>query len=43
MPRGARWYVADVVLEHVIGGDPRNVVHVNRLWISARSADEAYE
>src|SRR5262249_20055632 len=38
-----RWYVADVVLEHRIDGDPENVVHVNTHLVEAGSPDEAYE
>jgi hypothetical protein len=40
--KDARWYLADVILEHVIEGDPRNVVHVNTLLIEAESPEEAY-
>jgi hypothetical protein len=42
IPKGARWYLADVVLEHVIEGDRRNVVHVNTHLIEAASPEEAY-
>ncbi|MHB1557241.1 MAG: DUF4288 domain-containing protein [Isosphaeraceae bacterium] len=43
IPAGARWYLADIVLEHVIEGDPRNVVHVNTHLVEAESPGEAYE
>lgn len=43
IPEGARWYLADIVLEHVIEDDPRNVVHVNTHLVEAGSSDEAYE
>jgi hypothetical protein len=43
MPKDARWYLADVVLEHTIEGDPRNVVHVNMHLIEADSPEQAYE
>jgi hypothetical protein len=43
IPKDARWYLADVVLEHTIGGDSRNVVHVNTHLIEADSPDRAYE
>lgn len=38
----ARWRLADVVMEFVIEGEPRNVVHVNTHLIEAASAEEAY-
>lgn len=43
IPSDARWYIADVVLEHRIEGDMRNVVHVNTHLIEADGPDEAYE
>ena len=43
IPKDACWYLADVVLEHVIDGDPRNVVHVNTHLIKAGSPNEAYK
>jgi hypothetical protein len=43
IPKEARWYLADVVLEHAVEGDPRNVVHVNLHLIEAESPDRAYE
>jgi Domain of unknown function (DUF4288) len=43
IPQGARWYLADIVLEHLIEGDPRNVVHVNTHLVEADSPAEAYE
>ena len=43
IPEGARWYLADIVLEHLIDGDPRNVVHINTHLVKAGSSDEAYE
>ncbi len=42
IPKDARWYLADVVLEHRIAGAP-NVVHVNTHLVEAGSPDEAYE
>ena len=42
IPEGARWYLADIVLEHIIDGDPRNVVHVNTHLVEAHSPEEAY-
>lgn len=39
----ARWYLADVVLEHIVQGDRRNVVHINTLLIEADSPERAYK
>jgi hypothetical protein len=36
------WFLAGVVMEHVIAGDRRNVVHVNSHLILAASPEEAY-
>jgi hypothetical protein len=43
IPRGASWYIADIVLEFQIEDDPRNVVHVNTLLVEAGSPEEAYD
>jgi hypothetical protein len=43
IPSDARWYLADVVLEHRVEGDPRNVVHVNTHLVEAGSPEHAYE
>ena len=43
IPKDARWYLADVVLEHAVEGNPRNVVHVNLHLIEAGSPERAYE
>jgi hypothetical protein len=43
IPKDAHWYLADVVLEHTIEGDVRNVVHVNVHLIEADSPERAYE
>lgn len=43
IPKDARWYLAEVVLEHTIEDDPRNVVHVNVHLIEAHSPQRAYE
>jgi hypothetical protein len=42
IPEGARWYLADIVLEHRIEDDPDSVVHINLHLIEAGSPDEAY-
>jgi hypothetical protein len=43
VPEGAEWYLAQVVIEFVVEGDARNVVHVNYLLVRAQSPDEAYQ
>jgi hypothetical protein len=43
IPKDARWYLADVILEHQIEGETQNVVHVNTHLVSAGSPDEAYD
>ena len=43
VPKDARWYWADIVLEHTIEGEPRNVVHVNMHLIQADSPELAYK
>lgn len=35
IPKDAKWYVAEVVMECRIEGEPRNVVHVNILLVRA--------
>jgi hypothetical protein len=42
IPSDARWYIADVVLEHRIEDDKRNVVHINTMLVEASSPDDAY-
>ena len=36
-----QWYLADLILEHTIEDDSRNVVHVNTHLIHASSPDRA--
>lgn len=43
IPKDARWYLADIVLEFVIEEEPRNVVHINTHLVEAGSPDEAYD
>ncbi len=42
VPCDAEWFLADLVIEHRIEGDPRNVVHVNTVLVQAGSAKDAY-
>jgi hypothetical protein len=43
IPPDAKWYIAKVVEEITVEGDPRNVVHTNFLLIRADSPEEAYD
>ncbi len=43
IPKDAEWYIAEIIMEIIVEGDPRNVVHRNLLLINAHSPDEAYE
>jgi hypothetical protein len=43
IPHDAEWYLADLILEHTIQGDRRNVVHINTHLIKAKSPQQAYE
>jgi len=42
IPQNAKWYLAWIVVETIIEGDPRNVVHTNLMLVRADSPDEAY-
>jgi Domain of unknown function (DUF4288) len=43
IPEGAKWYLADIIEEIRVEGDPRNVVHTNVVLIQANSPIEAFE
>jgi hypothetical protein len=43
VPKDAKWYLANIVLEITIEGDPRNVIHTNLVLIRADSPEEAYQ
>ena len=43
VPKDAKWYIAEIVEEITVEGDPRNVVHVNFNLIRADSPEDAYE
>lgn len=43
IPKGAVWYVAQIVLEIKVEGEVRNVVHINYLLVEAKSPEEALE
>ncbi|MEH2274430.1 MAG: DUF4288 domain-containing protein [Nostoc sp.] len=43
IPKNAKWYIAELVIECNIEGNPRNVVHVNIVLIRASSPEEAFD
>jgi hypothetical protein len=43
IPESAKWYLADIVEQITVEGDPRNVVHTNLVLIRADSPEEAYQ
>ncbi|HEY9638679.1 MAG TPA: DUF4288 domain-containing protein [Coleofasciculaceae cyanobacterium] len=43
IPKDAKWYIAELVMEFQIEGDSHNVVHVNIVLIRADSPEEAFE
>lgn len=43
IPEDAKWYIAELVMECKIEGEPRNVVHVNIILVRADSPQSAFE
>lgn len=43
IPKDAKWYLARLVQEITVEGDPRNVVHTNVVLVRADSPEEAYQ
>jgi hypothetical protein len=43
IPEDAQWYIADVVLEHTVEDDPRNLVWVNTILVEANSPENAWQ
>lgn len=43
IPKDAKWYVAELVMECRIEGEPHNVVHVNIVLVRANSPEEAFK
>jgi hypothetical protein len=43
IPKSAKWYLAEIVQQITIEGDPRNVVHTYVILVRADSPEEAYE
>jgi Domain of unknown function (DUF4288) len=42
IPRKAKWYVAEIVEQIRVEGDPRYLVHTNTVLIRGDSPEEAY-
>lgn len=42
IPPDARWYLAEIILEHRVQNDPDNVVHINLHLVEAGSPEETY-
>jgi len=43
IPDDAKWYLARLVEQITVEGDPRNVVHTNLVLVRADSPEEAYQ
>jgi hypothetical protein len=43
IPEDAKWYLAEIVEQITVEGDPRNVVHTNLVLVRADSPEEAYQ
>lgn len=42
IPKDAKWYLAGIVEQLSVEGDPRHVVHINTVLVRAGSPEEAY-
>ena len=42
IPKSAKWYLAEIVQQITVEGDPRNVVHTNLVLVRADSPEDAY-
>lgn len=43
IPKSAKWYLAEIVEQITVDGDPRNVIHTNLVLVRADSPEEAYQ
>jgi len=43
IPEEAKWYLADVIVEMRIEGEPRSLIHINTLLVRADSPEEAHQ
>jgi hypothetical protein len=42
VPKDAKWYLADIIVEIIIANESRNIVHTNMKLIRADSPEEEY-
>jgi hypothetical protein len=42
IPANAKWYLADIVEQIVVEGDPRNIVHTNLVLVRADTPEDAF-
>ncbi len=43
IPKNAKWYLADLIVEKRIEEEPRSLIHINTLLLRADSPEEAHE
>ena len=43
IPDDAKWYIAEIIMECQVEGNPSNVVHTNIVLVRADSPEEAFE
>lgn len=43
IPKDAEWYIAELICEIRVEGEPGNVVHRNFILVNAASPDDAYQ
>lgn len=43
IPKNAKWYIAQLVIECNVEGNPCNVIHVNIVFIHACSPEKAFD
>ncbi|GLI35942.1 hypothetical protein [Desulforhabdus amnigena] len=43
IPKDAKWRIAEIVVEHRIEAEPRNVVHIDFIPVRADSPEDAFK
>lgn len=43
IPKSAKWYLAEIVEQITVEGDPRNVIHTDLVLVRADSPEDAYQ
>jgi hypothetical protein len=43
IPKNAKWYLAEIVQQITVEGDPRNVLHTSLVLVRADSPEDAYQ